>query len=325
MKNLLFPAIEYKSKLAPYIRGLIDEYRNNGYSFVQQAKDLKNFDTFIIENGLDSGSLDDAVIDAWSKRRETESLSTRNDRLSRVRILARYMVSMGVKVTFPPNGSKTHHPAPYILSQKELSEIFKAADEYDTSVHRYIPRCYGGILRLLYHCGMRVSEPIMLLRSDVNLNDGSIYIRHSKGDNDRRVYIDDRMTSLLSIYDSQVSGVFLGRTYFFPGLQPDAHIDKTTIDGIFKRIWEKLYGCNGKHPTPHSLRHTFVVHRIDSWIKEGVNVNEMMPVLKTYLGHSSTEETFYYYHLLDPQSEASRRCISSSGDIGKEVLDAGLL
>ena len=60
-------------------------------------------------------------------------------------------------------------------------------------------------------------------------------------------------------------------------------------------------------------------------IKEGVNVNEMMPVLKTYLGHSSTEDTFYYYHLLDPQSEASRRCIASSGDIGKEVLDAELI
>lgn len=51
----------------------------------------------------------------------------------------------------------------------------------------------------------------------------------------------------------------------------------------------------------------------------------MMPVLKTYLGHSSTEGTFYYYHLLDPQSEASRRCIASSGDIGKEVLDAELI
>ena len=81
--------LEYKSKLAPYIIGLIDEYRSNGYSFVQQAKDLKNFDTFIIEKGLDSGSLDKDVIDAWSEQRETESLSTRNDRLSRVRILAK--------------------------------------------------------------------------------------------------------------------------------------------------------------------------------------------------------------------------------------------
>ena len=70
-------SIEYKSKLAPYIRGLINEYKSNGCSFQQLAKDLKNFDTFILEKELDSGNLDDAVIDAWSERRMTESLSTR--------------------------------------------------------------------------------------------------------------------------------------------------------------------------------------------------------------------------------------------------------
>ena len=91
MNGTQFPTIEYRSKLAPYIRGLIEEYRGNGYEFIQQAKDLKNFDTFIIEKGLDSGSLDKDVMEAWSKKRETESLSTRNDRLSRVRILAKYM------------------------------------------------------------------------------------------------------------------------------------------------------------------------------------------------------------------------------------------
>ena len=317
--------LEYKSKLAPYIIGLIDEYRSNGYSFVQQAKDLKNFDTFIIEKGLDSGSLDKDVIDAWSEQRETESLSTRNDRLSRVRILAKYMTSLGIKASFPPANAKTFKPTPYILSRDELAELFRAVDEYDESPHHCIPRCYGVILRLYYHCGMRLNEPLMLLRNDVDLNDGTIYIRHSKGDKDRRVYADERLIRLLRLYDSRISDCFPDRRYFFPGLKPEGHMHKATIDGIFNAIWKKLYGCNGKHPTPHSLRHTFVVHRIDSWVKEGVNVNEMMPVLKTYLGHSSTEDTFYYYHLLDPQSEASRRCIASSGDIGKEVLDAELI
>ena len=41
-------SIEYKSKLAPYIRGLINEYKSNGCPFLELAKALKNFDNFII-------------------------------------------------------------------------------------------------------------------------------------------------------------------------------------------------------------------------------------------------------------------------------------
>ena len=318
-------SIEYKSKLAPYIRGLINEYKSNGCSFQQLAKDLKNFDTFILEKELDSGNLDDAVIDAWSERRMTESLSTRNNRLSKVRTLAKYMTSLGINVSFPPAGAKTFRRAPYILSRDELSALFKAADEFDASAYHHVPSSYGGIFRLYYHCGMRLNEPLMLLVNDVNLDDGSIYIRHSKGDKDRKVYIDHSLTEFLSIYNEKLYQSFPTRQFFFQSVKQGMPMTKNNVDKVFRNIWIKLYGRKGKCPTPHSLRHTFVVHRIDSWIKEGVNVNEMMPVLKTYLGHSSTEGTFYYYHLLDPQSEASRRCIASSGDIGKEVLDAELI
>lgn len=162
-------SIEYKSKLAPYIRGLINEYKSNGYSFLQLAKALKNFDNFIIEKDLDSGNLDNAVTEAWSERRDTESLSTRNNRLSKVRILAKYMTSLGIKVSFPPAGAKTFPQAPYILSRDELSELFKAADEFDASARHYVPSSYGGIFRLYYHCGMRLDETEKYLKYSPDL------------------------------------------------------------------------------------------------------------------------------------------------------------
>ena len=114
----------------------------------------------------------------------TESLSTRNNRLSKVRTLAKYMTSLGINVSFPQAGAKTFPRAPYILSRDELSALFKAADEFDASAYHHVPSSYGGIFRLYYHCGMRLNEPLMLLVNDVNLDDGSIYIRHSKGDKD---------------------------------------------------------------------------------------------------------------------------------------------
>lgn len=56
------------------------------------------------------------------------------------------------------------------------------------------------------------------------------------------------------------------------------------------------FGTKEKNPTVHSLRHTFVVRRINAWMRDGQDMNIMMPYLCRYLGHSSVNETYYYYH-----------------------------
>jgi len=62
----------------------------------------------------------------------------------------------------------------------------------------------------------------------------------------------------------------------------------------------------GKRPTVQSLRHAFVVHRMDDWVLEGNGLKAIMPYLSRYLGHSGIEETMYYYHQLDARSKAVR-------------------
>jgi len=51
-----------------------------------------------------------------------------------------------------------------------------------------------------------------------------------------------------------------------------------------------------KTPTVHSLRHTYVVSRVNNWMTEGVNVSNMMPYLSRQLGHSSVDGSQYYFH-----------------------------
>ena len=53
-----------------------------------------------------------------------------------------------------------------------------------------------------------------------------------------------------------------------------------------------------KKPTPHSLRHGFVVDRINKWIIDGVDINVMLTYLSKYLGHNGPDDSFYYYHLV---------------------------
>ena len=53
----------------------------------------------------------------------------------------------------------------------------------------------------------------------------------------------------------------------------------------------------GRGPRLHDLRHTFAVHRLAEWYREGVDLNALLPVLATYLGHRSITDTQLYLRL----------------------------
>ena len=86
----------------------------------------------------------------------------------------------------------------------------------------------------------------------------------------------------------------------FPGRDRTKHVPKTTVDAKFAYFWNQTEASKhcDKKPTPHCLRHTFVVDRFNSWIKAGLDRNVMIIYLSKFLGHKSPDETFYYYHMV---------------------------
>lgn len=87
--------------------------------------------------------------------------------------------------------------------------------------------------------------------------------------------------------------------WLFPGHKPDKHIPKTSINRKFREFWNKTpsFKYCDKVPTPYSLRHGFVVDRINSWILMGIDINVMFIYLSKYLGYKDPNESYYYYHL----------------------------
>jgi integrase len=45
---------------------------------------------------------------------------------------------------------------------------------------------------------------------------------------------------------------------------------------------------------PHDLRHRFVVTRLAAWHREKTDVQALLPLLATYLGHARYTDTAYY-------------------------------
>ncbi len=313
----------FNSKLASYMEGLVAEKRASGFDFSLGESTLHSFDSFIIENDLDSGCLDEAVVRRWELLRPTENLNTRNSRLQVVRALALYMQALGLEVCHPLDHASQVRSVPYIPEREEIRQFFAYLDLRGNPRNPF-PRMnieYSILFRLYYCCGLRLNEAVMLKREDVDLDRGVLYIRHSKGDKDRLVHLADDFRDLVQAYDATMQQRFLNdRVWFFPGKSDDSHFSKTAIDKRFAQFWMAAFpDWKGRRPTVHCLRHAFVVHRMNDWVGAGNELSALMPYLSRYLGHSSISDTMYYYHQLDAHSDSVRTFMESCDFVSREV------
>ncbi len=103
-------------------------------------------------------------------------------------------------------------------------------------------------------------------------------------------------------------------------MNPEKPLPNTTIDTVFKRFWNKTpYASCHNEPTVHDFRFTFVVRRMNLWAEQGLDLHVMMPYLSRYLGHKSTNETFYYYYLVNDAYKTIARRDTMASDVIPEV------
>ena len=66
------------------------------------------------------------------------------------------------------------------------------------------------------------------------------------------------------------------------------------------------------------MRHTFAVHRLTEWYRQGADVQRLLPVLSTYLGHASVAATQVYLsmtpELLQQASARFERYVTGQGN-----------
>jgi len=290
----------YESNLSPYIEGFIHQKKSCGFIYDYQAYMLKKFDEFCLEIGYCETRITREVAMGWAVQRETEGANYRNNRVSALRQLSLYMISLGIDSYIPRQQQSSTVPVPHIPDARELGELFEVIDSHlpDCSYWHTFSMIYQVLFRLYYCCGLRLAEGCNLRKRDVDLDSGILTIVESKGRKSRLVYMSDDMSSLCRKYDEMMSSRHPGRVWFFPGRKKGKPIGKSAVDAKFKQFWE-MTECSRhceKAPTVHALRHAHVVDRMNQWMPEGVPLDAMMPYLSRHLGHSGLHDTMYYYH-----------------------------
>jgi len=171
------------------------------------------------------GLFNQSMIDNWCCKRENEMNNTRYNRVKVAECIIKFANERGYCNVDLNTKVKWEKPKRRLvmLNPQEIVSFFKACDEqtfYETGVFKKRGRCYGfvckAIFRLLYSNGLRPIEARLLRVEDVDLRNGIIYIRATKGYREHIVALSSEMQGILRDYDKKIRLVEPSRIAFFP-------------------------------------------------------------------------------------------------------------
>ena len=250
------------------------------------------------------------MVDKWYERRITENDRSYNTRANAINSFIRFIMNRGDGAyRLIEARSVNSCGEPGLFTNEQFNNLLKAVDELPTGdscrskyiscqqLHRALQ--LPCVVRLAYSSGMRPNEIRWLHREDVNLNDGTIQIKRSKGYHERIIAIHPSVISMLRKYDLMMDKYMPEREVFFPNMKGGYH-NAYWIHQNFRACWDKYNspGADGRKVVIYSLRHNYAVENINRMDQNGYNFDDRMLALSKSMGHRYVESTMYYYHLV---------------------------
>jgi site-specific recombinase XerD len=146
------------------------------------------------------------------------------------------------------------------------------------------------LIAVLWRCGLRISEALALELRDVDLEAGTIRVRHGKGDKSRTVGLDEQTGALLARWLDRRRQLGPGsRAPVFCTLEGGS-IDTSYVRRLLPRLAAKAGIDRRVHA--HGLRHTYAAELA----RERTPIN----VIRDALGHSTLAVTDRYLRDVAP-------------------------
>jgi integrase len=277
--------------------------RSLGFNYVEQANQLKRFSQFTLKFTIKNHVLTKELADAWTEKRPNERDVTWEHRINNLKQFALFLNNLGYDAYIPACRAKInrHLYVPYIFTHEQLKNFFAECENIKphplSNKHLVLPAVY----RLLYGCGLRISEALALKQKDMDLKQGIAIVRSSKFDKDRLIPMSPSLTRYLEPYSQKIHTLSGSEGFFF------IKKDKTALapDVVYKNfryiLWKIgiSHGGKGRGPRLHDFRHTFAVHSLNQMVRQGVDLYCALPILSTYLGHASVAATERYVRLTE--------------------------
>ena len=257
---------------------------------------LKRFDTFIVENCMgDTFTKENA--NKWLMRREDETPIAHYRRINDTKNFFLFIFPRGYEIfLFDDVKSPPRDFVPHIYTKDEIRRYFKAVDSYTSKKNRYNSIQIPILFRLLYCCGTRIDETLMIRKKDVDLEAGVIRLSETKNEKERYIVLSDELLSLMKSFAAKTFYLLLDDEYIFRNYK-GGHLHKDSAYEIHRKILQMAgipYLGDGHGPRIHDWRFTFAVHSFKYMSDKGIDMYVALPILSTYMGHGSIAATEYY-------------------------------
>lgn len=219
-----------------------------------------------------------------------------------LRGLYRYAISRGLVNHAPLPSTVPQAPRfePYIYTEDEVRRLLTGCASCLNPPRKLEPHTLRAILLLLYGAGLRIGEAVALTVADVDVPDAVITIRNTKFHKTRLVPLGPQLNQVIAHYATcrEAAGHSTDGEASFFVLRRGAATSVPIIECAFRRLCRHVgvYRNDGARYQPrlHDLRHGFAVNRLTSWYRQGADVQKLLPLLATYMGHVKLSATQVY-------------------------------
>jgi len=226
---------------------------------------------------------------------QARSVAQRHVRYQTVCLLAQYLCVEDSRHESPPTnyfGYRKVRRVPHIYSRDEIEGLVLAAERLP-SFDSLRPKTYATLISLLAATGLRISEALHLLVSDIT-PDG-LLIRKTKFQKTRLVPLHDTARTGLARYLTHRQEMRSGSDNVFVSDDGQPLI-YWKVHNVFRALLKSagIKPSRGRWPRIHELRHTFAVRALESSPTGRQRIGQHMLALATYLGHVNINATYWY-------------------------------
>lgn len=297
MKDLIFA-----SPMADQLYAYIRLRRSFGFELRSQAHILQKFDRVLQREMSSPGPVTPTIIESFLRSLDGLQPLTRRHQLSTVRQFLRYVRQFEPQ-TFIPDG--VYEPAgctphvPHIYTVEEIRALLHEALRYPFRPPGCCGLTYYTLIALLYATGLRISEALALKLCDIDWQRSVLQIRKTKFHKARIVPLSSSTCEGIKRFLADRARKRHAPTAEAP-LFVNAKGNRLAYSTVIHSFIKIASRAGVRRPTDvhpariHDLRHTAAVRRLYLWYQEGKSVQALLPVLTTYLGHSSVSSTQVY-------------------------------
>lgn len=285
------------NSLRESLRDYVDMRRSLGFKLERTNKYLLNFVSFL--ESRNAPFITTQLAMEWAQQPVSARTATWAGRLSAIRGFAIYRQATDPRTEVPPSDLLPRsciRMKPYVYTDQEIARLMNAAlampDACVLTKRTYY--CFFGLLAV---SGMRPGEVINLKVADVDLLNGILTVKESKFGKSRLIPLHASATRALAEY-AEIRDKLLGHpsTYFFISTV-GTKLPTGRVTLTFFRLSREI-GLRGKTakrgPRLQDFRHRFAIETLSRFYRDGEDAEKWLPVLCTYLGHASINDTYWY-------------------------------